>query len=595
VIRFIKLRGLVSVSEAVPTFLLPVYKRQKEAMLAPLSRRLSSTATLQNTHYNYLVIGAGSGGMASARRAADLHGQKVGIIERGPLGGTCVNVGCVPKKIMWTASELGQSTTLAKDYGYTAATKGAFDWSHLKAARDAYLLRLNGIYQRNLENSNVDIHYGFARFVAPTAEGNNNAAATVQVDGKILTADHVLVATGGYPTVPDVPGANGNSEKMSEMQQFINATRAKVESGRGKEALDSSALQAALASDKTSKFFEHKTTHSEHSKHPEQIGITSDGFFELQQQPKKVAIVGAGYIAVELAGVMAGLGSEVSLYIRGDTVLRSFDDLISSTITSELEKSGVAIHRRSNLVKVERCGDETSSGHQPGSISVHTTVEDVPQVDHGYDEIVYAIGRKPAVADLGLEHLPELALNESGHLINDHMSFTKQPNVYALGDVCGFWELTPVAIAAGRRLADNLFGGPQHSGAHIDYDKIPTVIFSHPPVGTIGMSEQEAVAKYGTEDVKCYTSTFVNLHYSMMDVEPGDKPKSHIKMICRKSTDEEVVGLHIVGLGADEMLQGFGVAMKMGATKADFDSSIAIHPTAAEEVVTLAPWGWRED
>ena len=164
--------------------------------------------------------------MASARRAADLHGQKVGIIERGPLGGTCVNVGCVPKKIMWTASELGQSTTLAKDYGYTAATKGAFDWSHLKAARDAYLLRLNGIYQRNLENSNVDIHYGFARFVAPTAEGNNNAAATVQVDGKILTADHVLVATGGYPTVPDVPGANGNSEKMAyENENFEERSR----------------------------------------------------------------------------------------------------------------------------------------------------------------------------------------------------------------------------------------------------------------------------------------------------------------------------------------------------------------------------------
>ena len=196
--------------------------------------------------------------------------------------------------------------------------------------------------------------------------------------------------------------------------------------------------------------------------------------------------------------------------------------------------------------------------------------------------------------DLGLEHLEGISLNEKGHVKNDVLSFTSQPNVYALGDVCGFWELTPVAIAAGRRLADNLFGGPEHSQACIDYEKIPTVVFSHPPVGTIGMTELEAEEKYGKEDLKIYTSTFVNLHYSMMDALPADKPKSRIKMICRKSTNEEVVGLHIVGMGADEMLQGFGVAMKMGATKADFDSSIAIHPTASEEVVTLAPWGWKE-
>jgi glutathione reductase (NADPH) len=174
------------------------------------------------------------------------------------------------------------------------------------------------------------------------------------------------------------------------------------------------------------------------------------------------------------------------------------------------------------------------------------------------------------------------------------MSFTNQPNVYALGDVCGFWELTPVAIAAGRRLSDNLFGGPEHVSARIDYEKIPTVIFSHPPVGTIGMSEKEAHQQY-PDDVKCYTSSFVNLHYSMMDVEPSEKPRSHIKMVCRKSTNEEVIGLHVVGMGADEMLHGFGVAMKMGATKSDFDSSIAIHPTAAEEVVTLAPWGWKQE
>ena len=501
-------------------------------------RSLSTTTAARSSnphHYDYLVIGAGSGGMASARRAADLHGKKVGIIERGPLGGTCVNVGCVPKKIMWTAAELGQSLQLAKDYGHNNVTnsdEASFDWSRLKSTRDAYLLRLNGIYQRNLENSNVDVHYGSAKFVAPTP-GADGGAATVQVGDSLLTADHVLIATGGYPVVPDVPGATGCLEG-------------------------------------------------------EEIGITSDGFFELQEQPKRVAIVGAGYIAVELAGVMAGLGSEVSLYIRGNEVLRSFDEIISTTITNELEKSGVQVHRYSNLARVER-------SLEGGLIDVTIESDQVSRIDRGFDEIVYAIGRAPAVNNLGLEHLPGVTLNGQGHVTNDQMSFTDQPNVYALGDVCGFWELTPVAIAAGRRLSDNLFGGPKHGNACIDYEKIPTVIFSHPVVGTIGMSENEAREKYGGEDVKCYTSTFVNLHYSMMDVEPSEKPRSHIKMVCRKSTNEEVVGLHIVGMGADEMLQGFGVAMKMGATKADFDSSIAIHPTAAEEVVTLAPWGWSEE
>lgn len=553
----------------------------------PWKRCLSTT--ISTTHYDYLVIGAGSGGMASARRAADLHGKKVGIIERGPLGGTCVNVGCVPKKIMWTASELGQSINLARDYGYIKVKKGEYDWSHLKSSRDSYLLRLNGIYQRNLEHSNVDIHYGSGRFID---------AATVQVNDRLLTADHILIATGGYPIVPNIPGANGTS--LSEMQKFLNTTREKVMSGKGKEALDVAALKAAQEIDNASNISEGGD---------EKIGITSDGFFDLKKQPQKVAIVGAGYIAVELAGVMAGLGSEVSLYIRGDTVLRSFDEMISSTVTAELEKSGVTIHRHSNLVQVKREGEQGEDGG--GLISVHTTVDEdglsakgtdyvdrvlpINHVHHGFDEIIYAIGRKPAVNNIGLEHLPNIALNETGHLINDHQSFTKQKNVYALGDVCGYWELTPVAIAAGRRLADNLFGGPKHSDAQVNYDKIPTVIFSHPPVGTIGMSEKEAIEKYGKNDVKVYASTFVNLHYSVMGVEPNDKPKSKIKMICRKSTNEEVIGLHIVGLGADEMLQGFGVAMKMGATKSDFDNTIAIHPTAAEEVVTLAPWGWTEE
>lgn len=308
-----------------------------------LRRRCLSTKS-RHQHYDYLVIGAGSGGMASARRAADLHGKKVGIIERGPLGGTCVNVGCVPKKIMWTAAELGKSMSLARDYGYnknvdaTAAPADSFNWSHLKTVRDAYLLRLNGIYQRNLDNSKVDIHYGSARFVANT---NSDAAATVQVVGidsdsnTMVTADHILIATGGYPVVPDVPGASNSKNS---------------------------------------------------------IGVTSDGFFELEEQPKRVAVVGAGYIAVELAGVMAGLGSEVSVYIRGENVLRSFDDMVSTTITSELESApGVTIHRGTNLKQVERSKDTKK-------VTVITTnKEGQQQIDEGYDEIVYAIGRAPAV------------------------------------------------------------------------------------------------------------------------------------------------------------------------------------------------------
>jgi glutathione reductase (NADPH) len=512
-------------------------------MMAPRFSPFSTTATTAAAkHFDYLVIGAGSGGMASARRAADLHGASVAVVERAPLGGTCVNVGCVPKKIMWSASEMNANMRLAPDYGFDvpgvqgsgqdAPADIGFNWAKMKAARDAYILRLNGIYQQNLEGSGVEVFRGSARFTDRDGADTGAGGGTVQIDGgddagEIISANHVLIASGGYPILPD--DVRGAAE----------------------------------------------------------LGITSDGFFELTRQPRKVAVVGAGYIAVELAGVLAGLGSDVSLFVRGGTVLRSFDGMVSDAVAQGLEHAGVELVRHANVESV----DEQQQGElHKKSLKVNLAGNTGAKDFSGFDEVIFAVGRAPAVADIGLEHVPGVDVGPAGHIVNDPFSNTNAECVYALGDVCGFWELTPVAIAAGRRLADRLFGGPVHAEAKLDYACIPTVVFSHPPVGTIGMTEEEARAEYGDENITCYTSTFVNLHYSLMDVAPGDKPRSCIKLVC-EGPEERVRGLHVVGMAADELLQGFGVAMKMGATKADFDSSVAIHPTAAEEVVTLAPWG----
>lgn len=301
-------------------------------------------------------------------------------------------------------------------------------------------------------------------------------------------------------------------------------------------------------------------------------GITSDGFFDLDYLPKKVALVGAGYIAVELAGIFNALGSETHLFIRQDHFLRTFDPMIQEVMTTQYEKVGVKIHRRSKQTKVEK--------NEAGKLTISYEDSNGSGVLE-VDELVWAIGRNPEVEGLNLQSAG-IAQNPRGQVIADEYQNTNVENVYSLGDVVGKLELTPVAIAAGRRLADRLFGNKPD--AKLDYEGVPSVVFAHPEVGSIGLTEPEARAKYGDKNIKIYKTSFTAMYYAML--EQDQKGPTHYKLVC-VGPEERVVGLHILGLGSGEMLQGFGVAMKLGATKKDFDSCVAIHPTSAEELVTM--------
>ncbi|GMG21263.1 unnamed protein product [Ambrosiozyma monospora] len=463
------------------------------------------------SHYQYLVIGGGSGGVASARRAAK-YGASTLLIESKALGGTCVNVGCVPKKVMWYASDMKHHLDLAKDYGFESVdpkqgVSFEFNWSTFKSKRDAYIKRLNGIYERNLTKEGVEYMFGFARF---TKDGKVEVIhKDDQSQTSTFTADNILIATGGTPVFPtDVPGY--------------------------------------------------------------ELGISSDGFFQLEKQPKKVAIVGAGYIGVELAGVFNGLGTETHLIIRGNTVLRSFDQMIQDTLTTHYENEGVNIHKQSNVSKIEKIAN---SNLKRVTLTSGETLE--------VDELIWTIGRRSLIA-IQTENIG-LKLNSRDQVIVDEFQRTNVPNVYSLGDVVGNVELTPVAIAAGRKLSNRLFGPSIYAQQKQDYSNVPSVVFSHPEAGTIGLTEQQAIEKYGADDIKVYRSRFTSMYYAMSE----HKSPTAYKLVTLKSENEKVLGLHIVGDGSAEILQGFGVAIKMGATKADFDSCVAIHPTSAEEIVTL--------
>jgi len=443
--------------------------------------------------FDVLVIGGGSGGLAHAQRAAE-YGATAAVIEHGPLGGTCVNVGCVPKKVMWYASHYAHLLHHAADYGYDVSVKN-HEWGALKARRDAYIERLNGIYGNNLDKRGVTFIEGHARFVD---------ANTVDVDGTEYVAERIVVATGGQPIVPDIPGA--------------------------------------------------------------ELGITSDGFFELAEQPKRVLIAGSGYVAVELAGIFSGLGSETQVIVRKEGVLRDFDTMLSSELMAVMQKSGIALE----TFVVPASARKTDDG---------LIVEAVDGREFGpVDTLIWAVGRSPNTATLDADKAG-IAMDEKGFVPTDELQQTNVENIHALGDVTGRAALTPVAIAAGRRLADRLYGGMV--GRHLDYQLIPTVIFSHPTIGTVGMTEEQARGRFG-DDVKVYTSAFTPMFYALGE----DKQRSFMKLVTTGS-DERIVGCHLFGEGADEMLQGFAVAMRMGATKADFDNTVAIHPTNAEEVVTM--------
>ncbi|EJD53022.1 glutathione-disulfide reductase [Auricularia subglabra TFB-10046 SS5] len=453
--------------------------------------------------YDWVVIGGGSGGVASARRAAS-YGKKVALIEGTPnLGGTCVNVGCVPKKIMWYAADIAERLKAAKSYGQGVESP-KFDWETFKPKRDAYIRNLNGIYERNLGKENVEFHQGWAELVdANTVRVSPPGAAAYE-----LPADRILIATGGRPTIPDLPGAD--------------------------------------------------------------LGINSDGFFELASQPSRVAVVGAGYIAVELAGIFNALGSETHLLIRHERVLRTFDPSIQDVLTPWMEHTGVKIHKKTNIERVE--------GTKGGPLTIHTKDGKTVEVDC----LVWAIGRHPNLENLGLDKVG-VKTGDHGIVVDEYQN-TNVPSITAVGDVCGKALLTPVAIAAGRRLANRLFGPTQFKNQKLSYENIPTVVFSHPTVGTIGLTEPEAEEKYGKDKLKIYKSSFRAMYFAMLPEE--HKEPTMYKLICA-GPEEKVVGLHIIGLGSDEITQGFGVAIKMGATKADFDECVAIHPTYALKLVTL--------
>ncbi len=443
--------------------------------------------------FDLIVIGGGSGGIAHARRAAE-YGARVAVVESGPLGGTCVNVGCVPKKVMWyTASHMHQLHH-AKDYGFDIAVNG-HDWSRVKERRDAYVERLNGIYERNLDNSGVQYIAGAARFV--------DAQTVVAGDGE-LGAERIVVATGGRPMVPDIPGA--------------------------------------------------------------EFDITSDGFFELEDRPQRVLVVGSGYIAVELAGVLNGLGSDVQLVVRKDRILRSFDPMLSDCLMEAMTNDGIALDAGVVPASVEKTGDGLMLYSEDG------------RTFGPVDSVLWAIGRAPNTGGLDLGNAG-VVTDDRGFIATDRFQKTNVEHIFALGDVTGRAALTPVAIAAGRRLADRLYGGMD--GRHLEYDWIPTVIFSHPTIGTIGLTEGEARAEFG-DDIKIYVSGFVPMYYAL-----GDRKQRSMMKLITAGDDEKVVGAHIFGDGADEMLQGFAVALRMGATKSDLDDTVAIHPTNAEELVTM--------
>jgi glutathione reductase (NADPH) len=445
--------------------------------------------------YDFLVIGGGSGGIASARRAAS-HGAKTAVVEVGRLGGTCVNVGCVPKKMMWNAATLAEHLDDAGDYGFAAPAHRTFDWAGFKRARDAYVARLNGIYAKNLDGDGVTRVEGFARFAD---------AQTVFVGTREIRAEHVLVATGSRPQIPELPGA--------------------------------------------------------------ELGITSDGFFALDAQPRRVAIVGAGYIAIELAGVFRALGSDVTIVARGEHLLHRFDSMLRDILRAEMTDAGVEVRPCVPLARAERGADGT----------VTLVSRDGGRHD-GFDCLLWATGRLAASHELGLDNAG-VRVDAHGNIVVDEWQNTTKARVYAVGDVTGRSMLTPVAIAAGRALADRLFGG--RKDAKLDYDNVPTVVFSHPPLGTVGLTEEEARARHGDE-VRVYVSRFTNLYHATT----RRKAASAVKLVCA-GHDEKVLGVHAIGLGADEMIQGFAVAVRMGATKADFDRTVAIHPTAAEELVLL--------
>ena len=445
--------------------------------------------------YDYIVIGGGSGGIASANRAA-MHGAKVILFEGKEVGGTCVNVGCVPKKVMWYGAQVAETLhRYAGEYGFDV-TINKFDFATLKANRQAYIDRIHGSYERGFDSNGVERVYEYARFVDPH---------TVEVAGERYTAPHILIATGGHALYPNIPGS--------------------------------------------------------------EYGITSDGFFELDEVPKRTAVIGAGYISVEVAGVLNALGSDTHLFVRKDRPLRTFDKDIVDVLVDEMAKSGPTLHTHANVTEVVKNADDslTISFDNGETITV--------------DCLIWAIGRAANTSGFGLEKTG-VKLTEKGTIYSDEFENTSVPGIYALGDVTGKLDLTPVAVKAGRQLSERIFNNK--ADAKLDYTDVATVVFSHPVIGAVGLTEEKAIAKYGSENIKVYKSSFTPMYTAL-----GDNRQPSTMKLVTLGENEKIIGLHGIGYGVDEMIQGFSVAIKMGATKADFDNTVAIHPTGSEEFVTM--------
>lgn len=462
--------------------------------------------------FDLIVLGAGSGGIATARRAAS-YGASVCVIEKSShFGGTCVNVGCVPKKVMWNATSIMEAIHDSPYYGFSSfcssqntSNSNVFDWRYLKAQRDSYIKRLNGIYSNNLSNDGIQFIQGIPSFTSPKS-------ILIQGNPEEFHAKYFVVATGGHPKKPSIPGA--------------------------------------------------------------EFGITSDEFFELENQPEKVAVVGGGYIGVELSGIFNALHSKVTLFNRYEKVLHNFDSILGDSLSLEMESSGIEMVKNVNILKL-------CQNSQNGMISIEYEIGSECCFSNEFDCVIWAVGRGPNVAGLNCKEIG-IVQDNAGHILVDEFEQSSVEHIFALGDVTGKVQLTPVAIAAGRTLSDRVFGGKKD--AKLSYEFIPTVVFSHPPLGTVGYTEEKAREMFPNEKIEVFTSKFTNMYFALM---PAEKKQSTVFKMVTKGDERKIIGLHLFGKGSDEILQGFAVAIKMGATKADFDRTVAIHPTAAEEIVTM--------
>jgi len=440
--------------------------------------------------YDLFVIGAGSGGVRASRMSAQ-NGARVGIAESTFLGGTCVNVGCVPKKLFVYGAHFSEEFDDAAGFGWSVGER-KFDWTVLRDNKTREIERLNGVYENLLVNAGVIIHRGVATLVDPN---------TVEINGQRITARNILIATGSSPHVPDFPGK-------------------------------------------------------------EHVLVSTDAFY-LPEFPEHAVVVGGGYIAVEFAGIFSGLGAETHLLYRGDLFLRGFDDSVRAFVREELERKGIHLHFNTEVASIAAGGQRKVITLKNGE-TLST------------DLILQATGRRPNTQGLGLEQAG-VKLGANGEVVVDEYFQTSVPNIYAIGDVIDRFQLTPVAIGEGMCIAHNLFGsGPRRS---LDYSDIPTAVFCQPNIGTVGLTEAQAVAE---GPISVFESRFRAMKHTLS----GRGEKTLMKLIVRK-TDDRVVGAHMVGPEAGEIIQGLAVAIKAGATKAQFDATVGIHPTAAEEFVTM--------